>query len=279
MAGFWISRLNSPFVNLKKVMELYNSSDSHKKTELYNSVLAMAYVPAENRLTPQDVLDRCGQEIMDVYHKGPCAMGVDVGAQLNVVIGYRKTEYHYQIVHLCRLTEFEDLGPLMKAFNVNCCVIDCEPELRKAREFAKAHNGRVWLCDYQDTIKAGPVWDEPKWLVKVNRTETCDATHDIIQEDMIQLPRKNDEVMLFSKQASAIAKILEEDKESGSRTYVYKKLGDDHYRHALNYFWIASKKVAIAEEDTPRMRLLKLLTETTKEEYDPLTFGLKVNSF
>jgi hypothetical protein len=276
LAGFWISRLNSPFVNLKKVMELFASKDPRKKTELYNSVLAMAYVPSENKLNPSDVIAKCGQDLMEMRHPGPCAMGVDVGAKLNVVIGYRKDAYHFQLVHVARVTEFEDLSQFMKSFNVQCCVIDCEPELRKAREFEAEHRGRVWLCDYQDTLKAGPAWDEPKRMVKANRTETCDATHELFNQELILLPHKNEEIVLFSRQASNIAKVLEEDKESGSRTYVYKTLGEDHYRHALNYFWLACKQVSVVEEDTPRLRLLKMLQEAKNEEYDPLTHGLNV---
>jgi hypothetical protein len=32
-----------------------------------------------------------------------------------------------------------------------------------------------------------------------------------------------------------MAKKLEEDEETGSKRYVYVKLGPDHFRHALNY--------------------------------------------
>jgi hypothetical protein len=32
-----------------------------------------------------------------------------------------------------------------------------------------------------------------------------------------------------------VAKKLEEDDETGSKRYVYVKLGPDHFRHAYNY--------------------------------------------
>jgi hypothetical protein len=32
-----------------------------------------------------------------------------------------------------------------------------------------------------------------------------------------------------------VAKRLEEDEETGSKRYVYVKLGPDHFRHAFNY--------------------------------------------
>jgi len=39
----------------------------------------------------------------------------------------------------------------------------------------------------------------------------------------------------FTKHLSNAAKKLEEDEETGSRRYVYIKLGPDHFRHAYSY--------------------------------------------
>jgi hypothetical protein len=36
---------------------------------------------------------------------------------------------------------------------------------------------------------------------------------------------------------------LEEDVVTGSRLFKYKKLGPDHYRHALNYCILAAERV------------------------------------
>jgi hypothetical protein len=33
-----------------------------------------------------------------------------------------------------------------------------------------------------------------------------------------------------------VAKRLEVDEETGSQRYAYLRLGDDHFRHAFNYF-------------------------------------------
>jgi hypothetical protein len=282
LVGFWISRLNSSFADLKKILRSFQDPGIKNKAEFYNSTLAQAYVAAENRLNTADVFSCCGQEAMAVNHPGPCCMGVDVGRELHVAIGFKPKERQLQICHLARLTDFRDLHDLMVRFNVKCAVLDLEPELRKVREFADGEGyGRVFLCDYQD-VPAGPVWDESKQLVKTHRTETCDATHDIVANGFLILPRRSEEVEIFAKQCCNTAKVLEEDPVSGSRTYKYRKLGDDHYRHALNYLWLASKRVGLAESNDPRSRMMRdLLEMQNKEEqcYSPLTFGLKTSSF
>ena len=39
------------------------------------------------------------------------------------------------------------------------------------------------------------------------------------------------------------AKKLQENEETGSKRYVYVKLGPDHFRHAFNYMCMAHKKI------------------------------------
>jgi hypothetical protein len=41
-----------------------------------------------------------------------------------------------------------------------------------------------------------------------------------------------------------VAKKLEEDEESGSKRYLYVRLGADHFRHALNYAIVARGEVS-----------------------------------
>jgi len=40
---------------------------------------------------------------------------------------------------------------------------------------------------------------------------------------------------MFANHLHNVGKKLEEEEETGSKRYIYVKLGDDHYRHAYNY--------------------------------------------
>jgi hypothetical protein len=42
-----------------------------------------------------------------------------------------------------------------------------------------------------------------------------------------------------------LAKVLEE-KPDGTVKYVYRRLGDDHFYHAMNYALLASSRVGVA---------------------------------
>jgi len=277
LVGWWISRLNSAFADLRKILRTFQDPSNRNLQEFYNSKLGMAYISAENRLTVQDVYPCCGQEAMAMNHHGPCAMGVDVGAMLHVVVGFKSREKALQVCYMARVSSFSDVHDIGQRFGVKQAVIDMEPELRKAREFQAGEPYSVFLCDYQDSVKTtGGVWDDEKRLVKVNRTEICDGTHSLITSLSLVLPRRNEEVEVFAKQLCNIAKVLEEDQETGSREYRYRKLGEDHYRHALNYLWLASQRIGIVEspQDYMKRRLMEDI-EKMRPAYNPLEWGLK----
>jgi hypothetical protein len=246
LVGWWISQLNSVFVDPGKILKVFNDPPNRNLQEVYNSKLAMAYISAENRLTVADIYPNCGQEPMMARSRGPCCIGVDVGTDLHVVVGARPREGVLQIIYLTRVKSFEDVHDIAQRFNVQAAVIDMEPETRKAREFQASEEYPVFLCDYVNS-SSGIQWDEEKKLVKVRRTEICDAVHDLFaQTGTVVLPRRNEEVEEYAREMTNTAKVLE-DPETGSREYRYRKLGADHFYHATGYFYLASKKIWLAE--------------------------------
>jgi hypothetical protein len=269
MVGWWISQLNSFFVSPDEILSAFQEPGGNL-TEFYNSKLGMAYVEAENRLSISDIYSACGQDVMSPKEPGPCCMGVDVGKVLHVVVGYKPKEGVLHICYLARITSFNDLYSLAKRFNVQSCVIDLEPEMRKVREFQAAANFQVFLCDYQASAVKGFQWDEKFSLVKVNRTEICDLSHELfVRSGALILPRRCEEVDIFAHQCRNIAKVLEEDPETGSREYRYRKLGEDHYRHALNYLYLASSKIqAVQSFRTP-----------VRQEYAETEFDIFAENF
>jgi len=248
LVGWWISQLNSAYVDPGAILKAFNDPPNGNLTEVYNSMLGMAYVAAENRLSISDIYSCCGQDVMAMKAIGPCCMGVDVGKLLYVVVGLRTRESVLELCYFARVSSFNDVHDIAKRFNVECASVDLEPEMRKAREFQAGEEYQVFLCDYQDRVISGPQWDEEAGMVKVNRTEICDTTHELFTKPgALILPRRCDEVDRFAQQARNIAKVLEEDSETGSREYRYRKLGEDHFRHALNYCYLASTKIRVAD--------------------------------
>ena len=247
--GYWLSQLNSPYVSPKTILDLYNDPPEGNIQEVYNSKLGMAYIAAENKLTVNDVYACCGQEAMSTKSMGPCAMGVDVGKILHVVIGGKLGNERFKILKMARLSNFNDLHDLAQRFNVKAAVLDIEPETRTVREFQKAEPYEVWLCDYTDNPAKSAAWREDDKTIMAFRTEACDTAHHLVsKEGRLEIPRKCDEVEEYAKEMSNIAKVLEEDKETGARVYRYRKLGADHYFHTTAYFCLAAKRVGVLKD-------------------------------
>jgi hypothetical protein len=260
------------------ILKVFQDPPNGNLAEVYNSKLGMAYVSAENRLSITDIYQCCGQDPIAMKETNPCGMGVDVGATLHVVVGFRPREKAYEVCYVARVSSLNDLNDIAKRFNVQFCVIDAEPETHRARDFQAAETFPVYLCDYIESIKAGPQWDEDKMLIRVNSTEVMDLTHELfLTPGALNLPRRSDEIDEFASQCRNTAKVLEENIETGSRAFRYRKLGEDHFRHALGYLWLAAQRIRVSDSRFDRFRT-PLKAET---DFDPLAdgYGITKNLF
>lgn len=244
--GRHYSQLFSHFVDPAEILHQFRTTNN--LTDFYNLKIGNAYVEATNRLSVQEVLALCGSEGIASQDKGPCFMGVDQGKDLHVVIGKRHLQKAGNIIHLGVYKDWEELDRLMKAFSVSRCVVDALPETRNARAFAGRHPGKVFLNYYNIHQKGAYAWNEQALTVSCNRTESLDASHNEIQNTEIVLPRECEIVREFAQHLHNTAKRLEEDEETGSKRYIYVRLGLDHFRHAFNYETMAREaKVSFFE--------------------------------
>jgi hypothetical protein len=132
----------------------------------------------------------------------------------------------------------------MNNFSISWCVVDALPETRNARAFAKRFPGKVYLNYYNDHQKGSYAWNEKELIVTCNRTESLDSSHREIMDRAVILPRECGIVRDFAEHMHNVAKKLEENEETGSKRYVYLKLGPDHFRHAFNYETMARQRPA-----------------------------------
>jgi len=231
--GYHYSQLFSHFVAPEDILHQFRTTNN--LTDFYNLKIGNAYVEAQNRLSVQEVLALCGSEGIASQDPGPCFMGVDQGKDLHVVIGKKHPQKAGKIIHLGIYKDWEELDRLMINFHILRCVVDALPETRNARAFAERHKGKVYLNYYNEHQKGSYAWNEKELIVQCNRTESLDASHREIMEEAIILPKECEITQEFAKHLHNVAKKLEEDEETGSKRYIYVKLGPDHWRHALNY--------------------------------------------
>lgn len=230
--GYQYSQLWSAFVSPRSVLEEFRTTNN--LTEFYNLKIGIGHVQATHRLTREEVLKLCGSEENASQDSGPCSCGIDQGADLHVVIGKRHPGKAGQIIHIGIYKDWQDLDVLMKRFGVVKCVCDGLPNQHSGRAFADRHKGKVYLSFYRAHRKGRYAWNERDLTVEVDRTESLDASHNELLHGQVILPRQCDLMETFADHCHATAKKLEEDETTGSKRYIYVKLGVDHFRHAGN---------------------------------------------
>ena len=233
--GYHYSQLFSHFVEPADILKEFRTTTN--ETLFRNLIIGCAWVESVNRLEISEVLALCGSAGNKTSDAGPCFMGVDQGKDLHVVIS--KIGRKDEIIHLGIYKDWSDLDRLMKNFNVARCVVDALPETRNARVFGERHKIRVFLNYYNIHQKGSYKWNEGDLTVSCDRTESLDASHNEIQNGELIIPRESNIVREFAEHLHNVAKRLEEDEESGSKRYVYIRLGPDHFRHALSYSTMA----------------------------------------
>ena len=237
------SKLTSIFHDPADILEKFNNPPRGNLGDVYRLDLGLPYIATEDRLRKQDVFQCCGDRIPMDSHEGPCAMGVDVGKIKHVVIGGRVGRENFQIFRSIRLSSWNDIHDIARKFHVKRAVVDIRPYEDAARQFQQNEPYKVWLCEYSESTPAGWSYNEKTGVVKVNRTEIFDATHRMVTEQgVLSIPRICPETEEFAKQLCATAKVLEINKKTKQSVYRYKKLGDEHYRNALNYFYLAATR-------------------------------------
>jgi hypothetical protein len=246
-AGFHLTKLFSSRVNLIEIVRALDTVDETKRREAYNQDLGEPYTPRGGQLT-DETLDKCRRS----YAHGPqraekTVLGADVGKVLHVVIrgpqhgenGERPQRFAGEV------ESFEELGRMVKMFNVERVVIDALPETRKAREFQANHRpGLVWLAYYvaqkTGTRKADPAqWDADNGVVNLDRTRTMDSTMARFVEGENTLPGYARDVRDYYNHLKAEVRILE-DGPGGEKVAVFRENGADHLAHAENYCTVAS---------------------------------------
>ena len=245
--GYHYSQLFSSYVEPVDILKQFRTTTNLQ--DFYNLKIGNAYIEAENRLSLEEVLHLCGSEGIASSSPGPCSMGVDQGKDLHVVIGKRGVDRPDSVIHLGVYKDWEELDRLMVNFNVERCVVDALPETRNARAFAERYKGKVYLNYYQVGQKGGYAWNEGTLTVACNRTESLDESHNQVMFRKIFLPKECGVVKDFAQHMHNVAKKLEEDDDTGSKRYVYVKLGTDHFRHAFNYECMARKHIDLEDDN------------------------------
>lgn len=247
--GYHMCGLYSYYMDLPKLLDDFASG--RDREELFRSKLGLPWVSADQKIT-RDMVESCmkgeSNETPSLQHT---YMGVDQkGDELHIIIrGWSRIMRRPQVLFVGKVRKFHELSPLMATYDVDLCVIDGLPNQHSARDFSEKHAGRVFLCYYNDNQKGNAIWKVPDggkgdYMVTVNRTEALDAMYEEIQiKDLILPSQYADETRReLTDNLCNLARITEEDEDTGQRTSYWKKLGSEHYAHANSYSVLAQSR-------------------------------------
>lgn len=246
MHGYHLSRLTNIYTDPADVLRDFENPPNGNLADVYRLQLGRAYSSESDKLRKSTVLACCGPDLMGSSHSGPCAMGVDIGMVKHVVIGVRIDNDRYEIVKVAKIKE-DNLGKvhdLAKRFNVKSAVMDMKPERDLVSQFQKQESYRISLCDYSDTMIQETIWNDKTGIVRVHRTSIFDATHRLIRDGQLILPRQTPDIEQFAVQCCNCARFEEKNKRTKQTVFRYRDTGDKkigaHFRNALNYFLLAA---------------------------------------
>lgn len=251
--GFHINQLYSMNLHPEVVAKAFLNGrrDPSAEQEFWNSKVGVPHIVAGARITEPMVAQCIGNyRKLDFNRAGIVTMGVDVGRVLHVEVdawhvdgrsGYDLNSYaRCQVLTHLEVENFEDLDALMFDMGVRFCVIDSQPERRKALEFANRFPGRVKLCRYPvgqngRNITIAP---EEEMIINVDRTSWLDLSLGRFKLGTITLPM--DTSLDYKAQIMAQVRIPKKDND-GNPIARYETPGNrhDHYGHARNYAEIA----------------------------------------
>jgi hypothetical protein len=259
--GYHVNKLLSPRVDLavlaatqRRVLD--GRTSASETQEFYNSDCGIPWLPAGGAMDAAQ-LDACMSD--DTFSTLPTAakdsvMGVDVGARLHIRINTAERDGRARAALVDSVRTFEELDALMVRFNVSTCVIDANPETRKAREFAERWPGRVTVAYYPnwgaDQANELCTWSKDEPVVKINRTAALDAVQAMVAQRRLILPQgayalggdtdRAGHGEYYRHMSSPIRVIA--DNSRGNPTPHYEQNGPDHYAHAEVYAYVAAQQ-------------------------------------
>ena len=258
MHGYQLSQLTSLRNDPAEILKDYNEPPEGNLSDVIRLRLGRPHIAAEDKLRPEDVYNCCGDNYTLNSHNGPCIMGLDCMKGKHLIIGARTGRdsyeiYKFSVIFGQGMDSWNEIFDLCRKFNVKSGVIDIRPYEDAARAFQKRAKFPIWLCEYKETTPLGSIYNPNTGIVSVCRTEIMDASHRlIVTPGNLVLPRRETPNMgEFVKQVCSPFKVREVNKKTQQEIYRYRKSGEDHFRHSLNYFILAAKegKVGIVTRD------------------------------
>lgn len=238
--GYHITQPMCAFISADKMNRDYTEA---KKTsegirKFYNFNLGVEYEDATEVITREAILNRVVEGSVE---QGPIFMGVDQGNTLHVVIS-KVVNNRRRYIYIGTHQSFLEVAQLIAGYNPHVCVIDGLPNTHNARMLTDRfiNTYTVYYGGKKEIKKEAWEKDLETQNVVVPRTEVMDNavfqwnTGQVVIEDHVPRPMIEE----FAEQMTNSKRLLVDTKD-GEKKAEWIKVGEDHFRHADVYNWIA----------------------------------------
>jgi hypothetical protein len=255
--GYMISGMYNPMTTIADLIKKYRKSRVSGFSALqqfYNQDLGLPYEVEGQRIKLEE-LNGCVHEYMfPVSDIKGCFAGVDVGPDiLHCTVVERGPEGKFRLIWVGTVSKFfgpsDSVEQLIRTYSVKTLVIDKKPETTKVQELIAMFPGKVYACIYSTTdfpVQEYMLWDDIKYEVRVDRTNSLDYLIADIQNKKMELPKNIETVQDYFEQLRSSSRVTEKNSK-GQNISKWIEKGADHYLHSLNYARVAQSRGVTGE--------------------------------
>ena len=223
--------------------------------KFFNFNLGRPYESGEDRITKDMILSKV---VPGTIEQGKIVIGADQGDILHVVVS--KITDRRRHIWIGKLDSIPELVKMIDSYRSRfptLCVLDALPNHNESVRYATSMPN-LYLCYYDKEMKVTELMEEKmrkkiqdEKSVHISRTDLLDHTAalwssgDVVIENYIQRPVIDE----FADQMKNMKRDLIEDTRTKMHKAVWVKIGDDHYRHADAYNFIAAELMSNARSE------------------------------
>lgn len=237
ISGKQMSRVFSGTSPLFKMVDKFSKAleNDYKMQRFYNSELGESYVSKGAKITDDTIAACIKPYLMPNGCATPCAMGIDVGNEMHVVIHQLLPEKLRRLVFKGTVKDAEEVFELWKRYSCKFGVVDAHPETRLSKRLVATISGMA-MCLYIHGVKDS--MDKEK-VLRVDRTSALDELKEVYALQQIEVPQNVFQLKDFTDHLKASTRIFDEK----ANTYKWVETGADHYAHASVYALKAEKLI------------------------------------
>lgn len=247
-SGYHISQLMCPWISAEKICIDW---ETKPKDYFFNYVLGLPYAQGDDKIDSTTVLKNCIEEVN--VQEEPIIIGVDTGLPIHYVIGNKDGIFHYG---QCKepsqgYDPYDTIEGFLKRWKKAIIVSDQGGDLIGIRKLQAKYPGRVYLCYYRRDSVAKDViqWGQGDQygIVKVDRNRMIQLIVEQLKDiGRIRFNGSKEEWMELADHFNNIYREFvvspnnqgKDDSSLYKNQFVWKRVGPDHYVHALLYMLV-----------------------------------------